>query len=101
MKKESRLKVAPFALLVLLVMLTLLVVKRVDLTAEEAEVDTEREVGKLGNTLLKDGHAAVAFLVVMALFALVMWAALRANKGEDKAMPPAQESSANGTREAR
>jgi hypothetical protein len=33
----------------------------------------------------------------MALFAFVMWTSLRAFEGEDKATPPARESSERGT----
>jgi len=47
MKKVTRLKIGPVALLVLLVLLTLLVVERKLLTAEEAEDDAVRAVVKL------------------------------------------------------
>jgi hypothetical protein len=97
MKKETRLKIGPVALLVLLVLLMVLVVKRRHLTAEEAQDDAERAVVKLEGTVVRDERAAVAFLALMALFAFVTWTALRANEGEDKAMPPARESSASGT----
>jgi len=86
MKKVTRLKLGPVTLLVLLALLTLLVVKREHLTAEEAE-----------DTVVRDKYAAVAFLALMALFAFVTWTALRANEGGDKAMPPARESSASDT----
>jgi hypothetical protein len=84
-------------LLVLLALLTILVVKRKDLTAEGAEDDAVRSVVKMEGTVVRDDYAAVAFLALMALFAFVTWTALRANEGEDKAMPPAKESSAGGT----
>jgi hypothetical protein len=84
-------------LLVLLALLTLLVVKRKYLTAQEAEDDAVRAVVKLEDTVVRDDDAAVAFLALVALFAFVTWTALRANQGEDKAKPPARESSANGT----
>jgi hypothetical protein len=97
MKKVTRRKIGPVALLVLLALLTLLVVKRKHLTAEEAEGDAVRVVVKLENTVVRDGYAAVAFLTVMALFAFVMGTALRANEAEDEAMPPARESNASDT----
>ena len=84
-------------LLVLLALLTLLVVKRKDLTAEEAEDDAVRAAVKLEDTVDRDDDAAVAFLALVALFAFVMGTALGANEGEDKAKPPATESSASGT----
>jgi hypothetical protein len=97
MKNGTRLKVGPIALLVLLALLTLLVVKRKHLTAEEAEGDAVRVVVKLERTVVRDAYAAVAFLALMALFAFVLGTALGANEGEDKATPPASESSASGT----
>ena len=92
---KNRLKIGPVVVLVLLALLTLLVVKRKHLTAEEAEDDAVRAVVKLGDPVVRDGHAAVAFLALMALFAFVTWTALRANEGEDKAAPPAGESNAS------
>jgi hypothetical protein len=49
------------------------------------------------DTIDRDEFAAVAFLALIALFAFVTWTAVRANQGEDKASPPARESSASGT----
>jgi hypothetical protein len=97
MKKVTRLKIGPVTLLVLLALLTLLVVKRQHLTAEEAEDDAVRAVVKLEDTVVRDKYAAVAFLALMALFAFVTWTALRADEGGDKAMPPASGSSASDT----
>jgi hypothetical protein len=97
MKKVTQLKIGPVALLVLLALLTLLVVKRKDLTAEEAENDAVRAVVTLEDTVVRDDFAAVAFLASMALFTFVTWIALRANERADKAMPPARELSASGT----
>jgi hypothetical protein len=97
MTKGTRLKIGPFAVLVLLALLTLLAVKRKHLTAEEAADDAVRAGVQLEDKVLRDGHGAVAFLALMALLAFVTWVALRANEGEDKAMPPAGESSASGT----
>jgi hypothetical protein len=85
------------ALLVLLALLTFLVVKRKDLTPEEAEDDAVRAAVKVEDTVVRNDDAAVAFVALMALFAFVTWTALRANKGEDQAKPPARESSADGT----
>ena len=97
MKKETGLKIGPVAVLVLLVLLTFLVVKRRSLTAQEAVDDAVRAVVKVEDKVVRHERAAIALLAVMALFAFVAWTALRANEGEDKAMPPAKESSAGGT----
>ena len=88
MGKGTRLRIGPVAGLVLLALLTLLVVKRKHLTAKEAEDDAVRTAVQLGDTVDRDKYAAVALIALVALFAFVMWSALRANKGEDKAMPP-------------
>jgi hypothetical protein len=89
MKKATELGIGPVALLVLLVLLALLVVKRSHLTAEEATDDAVREVVKVEDTLLRDNYVLVAVLVVTTLFGFVTWTAVRANQGEDQAMPPA------------
>jgi hypothetical protein len=93
---KNRLKIGPVVLLVLLALLTFLVVKRKDLTDDEAEHDAVRAVVALKDMVVRDERAAVAYLPLLALFAFVAWTALRANKGEDKVMPPARESSASG-----
>jgi hypothetical protein len=98
MKKETRRKVGPVALLVLLAvaaLLVLLAVHRKGLTAKEAEDEVVGTVVKVEDLVVRDRHTAVAVLAMVALFAFVMWTALRANQGEDKAMPPARESSAS------
>jgi hypothetical protein len=98
MKKVTRLKMGPVALLLLLALLTLLVVKRKHLTAEESVDDAVRPVAKLADTVVRHERAAIALLALMALFAFVTWSSLRANEVEDKATPPAkEESSASGT----
>ena len=91
MKKVTHLNIAPIAALVLLVLLALLVAKRKDLTADEAEGDAVRRVVMLEDTVIRDGDAAVAFLALMTLFVFVIWTALRVSGREDKAMPPAGE----------
>jgi hypothetical protein len=93
MKKVTHLKIAPIALVVLMVLLTLPVAKRKDLTAEEAEDDALRTVVKLGDTGIRNEDAAVAFLALMLLFAFVMWTALRASDGKTN-MPPAGDTTA-------
>jgi hypothetical protein len=90
MNKLTRLKIGPVAVLVLLVLLTLLVARRIGGRAEES-------VAVAVNTAdgaVHDSHATVAFVGVTALFAFVVWTALRA-AGADKAIPPARESSAS------
>jgi hypothetical protein len=99
MGKGTRLKIGPVAVLVLLALLTLLVVKRRHLTAEEA-VDDAALVGvKLEERAFRDEFGQVACIALVALFAFVTWTALHAKEGEDKAVPPAKEPSASGTTE--
>jgi hypothetical protein len=60
---------------------------------------TPEEVGKeaveLEDSIVHDSYGTVAFVAVAALFAFVMWTALRANDREGKAMPPRREPSAS------
>ena len=99
MKKVTRLKYGPVVLLVLLALLALLVLHRRGVKAEEAKGLTAGEaVGalvKLEDTARRDKHVTVALVGLVALFAFVLWTAFRANEGEDKAEPPASESSAS------
>jgi hypothetical protein len=105
MKRGTRRKIGPVALLVLLALLTLLVVKRKHVTAEEAADDAVRVGVKLEERAFRDEYGQVAFLALVALFAFVTWTALRANTavranvGEDEAVPPAGGPSASGTTE--
>ena len=89
--KVTRLKIGPVAVLVLLALLALVTVYR----ARHADEEPVGAVVKLGDRVVHDSHATVAVVVLVALFAFVMWTALRAHEGEDKAMPPARESSAS------
>jgi len=103
MNKVTRLKPGTVVLLVLLALLTFLIVRveRKHLTAEETEDAAVRPVVRLVDMVVRHEYAAVAFLALVALLALVTWTAIRAHKGKDKAMPPARESSASGTTEFR
>jgi hypothetical protein len=101
MRKWTRLTIGPVAVLVLLALLTLLVVKRKHLTAEEAVDESVRVVVRLDERVASDKYGAVAFLALMALLAFVTWSALGANEAEDEATPPARESSASGTKAPR
>ena len=83
------------AVLVLLALLTYLAVHRNGLTSKDAEDEAVGDVVKLEDMSLYDDYATVAFLALMVLFAFVTWTVLRANQGEDKAMPPGRESSAS------
>jgi hypothetical protein len=83
------------AVLVLLAVLTYLAVHRKGLTSKDAEDEAVGEVVKFEDTVLYDDYATVAVVALIALFALVTWTVLRANQGEDKAMPPGRESSAS------
>ena len=99
----KRLKPGTFALIVVLALLTFLVVKvkRTHLTAEEATVAAARPLVKLGDTVARHEYAATGVLALVALFAFVMWTALRAKEEEGKATPPARESGASGTTPSR
>jgi hypothetical protein len=91
MKKDSRLNIAPAALLLtLLAVLILLAVHKRLTTAEEVE----KAVVKVDDNVVRDSYMRVAVVAMVALFAYVIWTVLRANRGEAKAMPPAKESSA-------
>jgi len=94
---KTRLKITPIALLVLLGLLTLIAVKRRHLTAQQAEDDVVQTAVDLEARVDRDDYAVVALLALIALFAFLMWTALRAKEGEDAAMPPARESSASST----
>jgi hypothetical protein len=97
MTKVTRLRLAPFILLVLLLLLTFLAVKRQNLTTEDAEDDAARAVVQVEHRVAHDVLAAVAILAVVGLFAFVTWMAVRARAGEGNATPPAGDSSASGT----
>jgi hypothetical protein len=102
MDKVKRRKITPVAVLVLLVvLLTLLVFIRRHRTTQEAVDDAAQVVVKLEDRVVRDKYAAVAFLGLMALLVFVMWTALRAKQEEDKATPPARESSGSDTTELR
>ena len=94
---KKRLEIRLVTGLVLLVLLTLLVVKRQHLTTKEAQDGAVWTVVELKDMAGRRKYAVPAFLGLTALFAFVMWTALRAKEGEDRATPPAGESSASGT----
>jgi hypothetical protein len=94
---KKRLEIRLVTGLVLLVLLTLLVVKRQNLTAEEAQDEAVGTVVRLKDMAVRHEDRVVAFLGLTALFAFVMWTALRAKEGEDKATTPAGESSTSDT----
>jgi hypothetical protein len=91
MNKVTRLKVGPVALLLLLVLLMFLTLLYRGLTPEEVE----KGAVELEDSIVRDSYVTVAFVALAALFAFVMWTALRANDGEGKAMPPRREPSAS------
>ena len=82
MNKVTRRKIAPVAVLVLLVLLTVLAVHRRGLTAKEAENEAIGTVVKVEDMAVRDEFATVAFLAVVALFAFVTWIALHSRKGK-------------------
>ena len=91
MKNVTRLMIVPVAVLVVLALLALLAAHRIGGRGAEEPVGA---VVKLADRVIHDSHATVAVVGLAALFAFVIWTALRA-EGEDKAMPPARESSAS------
>jgi hypothetical protein len=94
MNKGTRLNTRPIVLLALLVLVALLAVHRRGVTAQEAEDEVVGEVVKVEDAVFRHKHAGVALVGLVALSAFVMWRALRAQEGQDKAVPPARESSA-------
>jgi hypothetical protein len=91
MKKVTRHKVSPVALLVLLVLVMLIAVRHRYLTAKEAETTGVQVV----DNVVHARPPTIAVVAMVALLAYVLWTVLRANQGEAKAMPPARESSAS------
>ena len=90
MKKDTRLNIAPGAiLLILLTMLIILAVHNRLTTAEEVD----KAAVQLGRHVVRDSHSPITVVVMVALFAYVTWIVLRADRGEAKTTPPARESS--------
>jgi hypothetical protein len=75
-------------LLVFLALVAYLVVHPNGLTTNQAVGEVEGEAVEVGRMAVRDKYAIIASLVLVALFGFVMWAAIRANKGEDEAKPP-------------
>jgi hypothetical protein len=94
MNRVTRLRVGPFAVVLVLVLLAYLAVHRRGVTEEEAEGEVVGTAVQVGDNAVRDKYAAVAVVGLVALFGFVTWAALRAPEGEDQAMPPAGESRA-------
>jgi hypothetical protein len=90
MKKETRFNVAPGALLMLLALVMFIAVYN-GLTADEVE----NEVVKVEDNVVHDSYSTVAFVAMVAMFGYVIWTVLRANPGEAKSKPLANESSAS------
>ena len=101
MKLVTRRNFRAVALLALLALLTVLVIRRIRLTElDENGLTVYRDevvavVDKLEHLVVHYKHEVVAILALVALLTFVMWAALRANPGEDEATPPAGGSSAS------
>jgi hypothetical protein len=100
MKKSTRLIIGPIAMVALLAILALCVAKREGASVEEATRDTVHSVAKFQQTD-REGYAVVGFVVLIALVAFVTWTAFRADKGEDKVVPPTGESNSSGTKAPR
>jgi uncharacterized membrane protein len=88
MGKVTRRTIRLAALLVVLALLAFLAVNRNGLTTKETEDEVVGDAVKVVDTGVRDEFAAVAIIGLVALFAFVTWAALRANDGEDRTMPP-------------
>jgi uncharacterized membrane protein len=95
MKRLTRLKVGPVAVLLLLALLTYLAVHRRVLTTEEAEGEAVGAVVTLEDTVDRDKYVAVSIVALVALLGFVAWTALRAKEGADKELPRAGEPSAS------
>jgi len=91
MEKLTRLKIGPVAVMVLLALLVLVTVYR----ARHTDAEPEEAVVKAEDRVVHDSHVTVAVVGLVALFAFVVWTALRANERDDKATPPARESRAS------
>jgi hypothetical protein len=88
MKKDTSLNTVLGALLlVLLAVLALLAVRR-------GLAPDEKDVVKAHNTVVRDSHLPGA-VVVVAMFAYMLWVVFRARPGEAKTTPPAKEPSAD------
>jgi hypothetical protein len=81
--------------LVLLALIALLWIHRNGLTADEAVGKSAGVVVRLTVDASYNEYRAVTVLAVIAMFAFVMWTVLRAYGRENKAKPPAKESSAS------
>ena len=81
--------------LVLLGLIALLAIHRKGLTADAAAAKGVGVAVRMEDDVFHDEYRTVATLAVIAMFAFVMWTVLRANQGENKAMPPGRESSAS------
>jgi len=100
MKKLTRSRFGPLALLVLLALLTVLFVmqRRKTLVATRPEYDTHRAVGRLQDAAVRDKRAAGAVVAGVVLLGFVTWIAIRARGREEETVLPAQEASANSTK---
>jgi hypothetical protein len=92
MKNVTGLRVAPFAVLVVLLLLAYLAVHREAMTLERAEDEAMDVPADVVKNVGRDKYVAVAIVGVIALFAFVIWTALRARAREDEATPQARES---------
>ena len=81
--------------LVLLALVALLAIHRKGLTADEAVGKGVRVVVRVTDDAFHNEYRAVTVVVLIAMFAFVMWTVLRAYGRENKAKPPAKESSAS------
>ena len=81
--------------LLLLALVALLAIHRHGLTIDQA---AEKGVGvavRVKDDAFYNEYRTVAVLALIAIFAFVIWTVLRAKKVENKAMPPARESSSS------
>jgi hypothetical protein len=81
--------------LVLLALVALLAIHRKGLTADEAVGKGVRVVVRVTDDAFHNEYRAVTVVVLIAMFAFVMWTVLSANRGVNKEMPPARESNAS------
>ena len=86
MNKPTRRNIRLVVSLVLLALLTLLVTIRNKRTHQEAVDDAVGSVLELNHQVIRHKFVGVAFLAFIALLVFMMWTALRANEGKDRAI---------------
>ena len=98
MKKSTGLQIKSLVLVALLVTLAVLVYRRESATLKVDVNDTAQGAVTQQARVDREGYAVVGFIILMGLLAFITWTALRAGKGEEKAMPSTGESNSHTRR---